>query len=138
MKKLFLFILALLPMMVFTSCSSDDKADPISLLSGTWTTVGEGFIDEITFKSNHQITSVTTFDNGEKEENVGTYTVDSELLTINWMMSRTYNPITQTWTAYKEKTRMHTYTYTIQGKRIFAMELGYGANGTPFFLLKTE
>ncbi len=135
MKKLLLIILAMLPMVVFTACSSDDDESATSLV-GTWLGAGEGLIGEITLKSNYQITGITTKDNGEKEEYVGTYSLDAQKLTINWIVSRVYNPITQKWSEYKGDTEEHIYKYTVQGKRLTIIEIEEGKEGTPFYLLK--
>lgn len=136
MKKLLLFILAILPMVVLTACSSDDDKNETSLV-GTWERAGEGFTEKIIFSKN-QILEVIKKDNGEERENKGAYVTDGKKITVNWIVSRSYSPITQTWSNYKENKEEHIYTYTVQGKKLTVKEIKEGKEGEPSYLLKKE
>ncbi|GAE15792.1 hypothetical protein JCM6292_2124 [Bacteroides pyogenes JCM 6292] len=80
-----LFLLAMLPIVLFTACSSDDDNVVNSPIVGTWTTSDAFETSEITFKPNGSVTDNSTLKrNGAMREYVGSYSVNGSKLTINW------------------------------------------------------
>lgn len=85
MKKLLFLMLAIMPMMLFTSCSDDDDVTIDSPVVGTWVTSNRylKITETITFHSNGTVTSKEEY-NGDVYTDNGKYTVNENVITIYW------------------------------------------------------
>ena len=79
MKKYLLFLLAFLPMVVFTACSSsDDDENQISEIIATWDLDNAtGYTQSLTFAPDGAVLEYTTLEGtNAKMEEKGTYSVN--------------------------------------------------------------
>lgn len=107
MKKI-LFLLAILPIFVFTACSSDDDENDYSLDGTTWINDEDG-LRELKF-AKQDFTFRYVYEN-EEDNDAGTYT---------------YNPPIVSFTAVNRETnKVETQSGTIQGNRLTFGEVVY-------------
>lgn len=124
MKKYLLFMLAFLPMTLFTACSSsDDDENQISEIIGTWNLDNAtGYTQSLTFAPDGTVLEYTTLEGtNAKMEEKGTYSVNKDKLTITWKESRYYNFLSDKWTNFEplEKgAETVVITFTINGNKL--------------------
>lgn len=107
MKKI-LFLLAMLPMFLFTACSSDDDENDYSLDGTTWINDEDG-LRELKF-AKKEFTFKYVYEN-EEDNDAGTYT---------------YNPPIVSFTAVNRETnKVETQSGTIQGNKLTFGEVVY-------------
>ena len=66
MKKILFMLLAMLPMLILTSCSSDE--DENGTIVGTWFRTSDEGVEETTYNEDGTMSQINTYKNGEKEE----------------------------------------------------------------------
>lgn len=120
MKKYLLFLLAFLPMVLFTACSSDDDDNVInSSIVGTWTTSDITETTELAFNANGSVIENSTLKrNGAIREYIGSYSVNNDKLTINWEKYRDFNSVSKEWSDYTTDRETVIITFTIKDKTL--------------------
>lgn len=110
MKKYFLILLAILPMLLFSACSSNDKEVTASLNGTTWVAPEDG--DGLrTMRFTEKEFIFTIVYNGEVDTDGGTYT---------------YTPPFVNFTAINRDThKLETTTGKIEGKKLTLGEITY-------------
>lgn len=94
MKKILFMLLAMLPMLILTSCSSDE--DENGTIVGTWFRISDEGVEETTYNENGTMSQINTYKNGEKEEFIGKYSISGKSLTYVITSSKMYKPDTCT------------------------------------------
>lgn len=117
MKKYLFMMLAILPIVLFTACSSDDtNKHPIV---GTWTNSNNVETTEISFLSNGTVTDNSTLKrNGAIREYIGSYNVNKDKLTIHWEKYKDYNALTREWSEYITDKETVIITFNISGNKL--------------------
>lgn len=86
MKKIFMLMAMMLPLIAFTACSDDDEDKINSPVVGTWES-GNTLLDiytVLTFKDNGTVIGTDYFGDEEYTDR-GTYNVSGNTITINWI-----------------------------------------------------
>ena len=138
MKKYLLFLLAFLPMVVFTACSSDDDENQIPEIIGTWDLDNAtGYTQSLTFAPDGAVLEYTTLEGtNAKMEEKGTYSVNKDKLTITWKESRYYNFFSDKWTNFEplEKgAETVVITFTIKDKTLTFVSMEGEATFSPTY-----
>lgn len=94
MKKILFMLLAMLPMLILTSCSSDE--DENGTIVGTWFRTSDEGVEETTYNEDGTMSQINTYKNGEKEEFIGKYSISGKSLTYVITSSKMYKPDTFT------------------------------------------
>ena len=94
MKKILFMLLAMLPMLILTSCSSDE--DENGTIVGTWFRISDEGVEETTYNEDGTMSQINTYKNGEKEEFIGKYSISGKSLTYVITSSKMYKPDTCT------------------------------------------
>ena len=135
MKKYLLFLLAFLPMVVFTACSSDDNDNVVnSPIVGTWTTSNITETTELAFNANGSVIENSTLKrNGAIREYTGSYSVDNDKLTINWEKYRDFNSVSREWSDYTTDRETVVITFTIKDKTLTFVSMEGEATFSPTY-----
>lgn len=135
--KNFLFLLAMLPIVLFTACSSDDDNVVNSPIVGTWTTSDGAETAEITFRPNGSVTENSTLKwNGDMKEYVGSYSVNDGKLTINWEKRRRFNSVSKEWSGYTENKETVVITFSIKDNAMTFLSMRGETLDTPTYYTK--
>lgn len=108
MKKI-LFLLAMLPMLVFTACSSDDDENDYSLNGTTWTNDEDG-LREIQF-TQAEFTYRYVYE-GVVDSDLGTYTYTPPIVSFTAVNRETNKVETQSATIKDNKLTFGEIVYT--------------------------
>lgn len=116
MKKILFFLLAFMPVMLFTACSDDDNETPVdSRLEGTWLAQEGGEKAEFTFYGNGNVYSRATDTQGNQQDLKGTYTAKDGQLTFKWKKAREKGVNEIQWEDWEDIDETKHTTYSISG-----------------------